>query len=600
MTPAARCPATGRRFLRSALSVLIHCQLLLFFACTQVEYDNPLDSRGTNYNPSGLELEVFGDDPLMLIAGDTYTDPGAAAWDRQGDDLTKHIHVNGTVDPATPDTYTVTYSVTDDLGNSVSKTRTVIVAPKQAQPAQDTTAPVLVVIGDNPDTIVLGESFDDPGVTATDDTDGDMSDSVSVAGTVDAASEGTYTLTYTVSDAAGNSASATREVTVVGTVNAAADTIPPTIVLKGDTMVTLAVGATFTDPGADAADNKDGDISGRVAVSGVVNTRKEGDYVLTYTVADAAGNQAQRTRTVRVGAGGPVQTDTQAPVITLNGDDPMTLSVGDTYTEPGASAVDDVDGDVSDEVTIGGTVITQEAGSYTVTYSVSDKAGNQSTATRTVVVEEEQASTDTEAPEITLKGDNPLTLRVGDTYTDPGARATDNVDGDISAGIQTTGTVNTATAGTYTVTYTVSDKAGNTDTAERSVTVKAVASGDLLETYGVPAAEPLPSQSNIQYTSITIEGTGGPSLSNIRDFTINWDAANKALHVFAFNTTDGNPDWYVPLHAKVTHTFDQAGPSFTLSGSGFSGLDGEYYITVTGSDLVWVSVEGSFAVVFTL
>lgn len=79
--------------------------------------------------------------------------------------------------------------------------------------------------------------------------------------------------------------------------------------------------------------------------------------------------------------------------------------------------------------------------------------------------------TDITAPVITLNGSNPVTVTLGTSYTDAGATATDNVDGDISASITTTSTVNMGTKGTYTVTYTVSDAAGNNATATRTVKV---------------------------------------------------------------------------------------------------------------------------------
>ena len=72
---------------------------------------------------------------------------------------------------------------------------------------------------------------------------------------------------------------------------------------------------------------------------------------------------------------------------------------------------------------------------------------------------------DTTAPVITLTGASPLTLEVGDTYTDPGATATEGVT------VTTEGTVDTNTPGTYTITYTATDAAGNTATVERTVTV---------------------------------------------------------------------------------------------------------------------------------
>ena len=81
--------------------------------------------------------------------------------------------------------------------------------------------------------------------------------------------------------------------------------------------------------------------------------------------------------------------------------------------------------------------------------------------------------TDITPPVITLNGQSSITLSVGDTYTEQGATANDNVDGNISNNIVTTGTVNTSSPGTYTVTYTVTDAASNTATLVRNVTVNA-------------------------------------------------------------------------------------------------------------------------------
>lgn len=78
--------------------------------------------------------------------------------------------------------------------------------------------------------------------------------------------------------------------------------------------------------------------------------------------------------------------DAVAPTITIIGNSTLNLNVGDTYTESGATAYDDVDGDVSSKIIITGTVNTNVAGTYTITYTVSDTAGNIGTATRTVKV----------------------------------------------------------------------------------------------------------------------------------------------------------------------------------------------------------------------
>jgi len=79
--------------------------------------------------------------------------------------------------------------------------------------------------------------------------------------------------------------------------------------------------------------------------------------------------------------------DTTPPVLTLKGANSLKLKVGDTYTEPGATAKDDRDGDISAKIKIGGDIVnTAKAGTYTIIYTVSDNAGNRSETTRDVIV----------------------------------------------------------------------------------------------------------------------------------------------------------------------------------------------------------------------
>ncbi len=104
----------------------------------------------------------------------------------------------------------------------------------------------------------------------------------------------------------------------------------------------------------------------------------------------------------------------------------------------GATASDDTDGDLTASIVVdGGAVDTSAAGTYTVTYNVSDAAGNAATQVSRTVVVEAAAPSDTTAPVITLLGDASLTLTVGETYLDDGATASDDTDGDLTASIVT-------------------------------------------------------------------------------------------------------------------------------------------------------------------
>ena len=82
--------------------------------------------------------------------------------------------------------------------------------------------------------------------------------------------------------------------------------------------------------------------------------------------------------------------DTIPPVLTLNGDASISIYQGTTFGNPGAAAVDNVDGDLTNSITVSGSVDTSTIGTYTINYDISDAAGNAATTvSRTVVVEKD-------------------------------------------------------------------------------------------------------------------------------------------------------------------------------------------------------------------
>jgi hypothetical protein len=175
--------------------------------------------------------------------------------------------------------------------------------------------------------------------------------------------------------------------------------------------------------------------------------------------------------------------DTVAPVITLNGANPVNLIYNDTvtptffqpYVEFGATS------DGGEVVTIDSSAVNETtAGTYTVYYSATDRVGNIGTTTRTVIV-----TLDADAPTVTLNNPsyNPVDLvfnstnDYSETYTEYGATATDTIDGTLSVvkTVTRNGTsvsdVDPIVAGTYTVRYTATDTAGNEGFVTRTVTV---------------------------------------------------------------------------------------------------------------------------------
>lgn len=153
--------------------------------------------------------------------------------------------------------------------------------------------------------------------------------------------------------------------------------------------------------------------------------------------------------------------DQDGPVITLNGSNPMSVALGGGYTEPGATASDAKDG--SRPVSISGSVNPLVAGTYIITYSSTDLSSNTRTVTRTVNV------ADLTPPSVTLSGTASVQIVVGGTWSDPGAMASDAVDGGVA--VVKTGSVNSAVLGTYILTYTAADLAGNVGSVTRTVNV---------------------------------------------------------------------------------------------------------------------------------
>ena len=81
--------------------------------------------------------------------------------------------------------------------------------------------------------------------------------------------------------------------------------------------------------------------------------------------------------------------DTEKPIITLNGNSTITIKINEKFTDPGATATDNKDGDISSRIVITGSVDTSKAGVYKITYSVEDNAKNVATVTRTVIIKAE-------------------------------------------------------------------------------------------------------------------------------------------------------------------------------------------------------------------
>jgi len=153
----------------------------------------------------------------------------------------------------------------------------------------------------------------------------------------------------------------------------------PALQLVGAESLMLFAGEFFDDPGVIATDQEDGNITAQVIVLSDLDVNIPGTYMLEYRVTDSGGLTSLVTRQVIVAQ------PNRAPVLSLTAGD-FTLRQNEPYIEPGFSAMDQEDGDLGALVQITGTVDTTVQGTYVITYSVTDSAGLSTVATRTVVV----------------------------------------------------------------------------------------------------------------------------------------------------------------------------------------------------------------------
>ncbi|MFC3251137.1 immunoglobulin-like domain-containing protein [Paenibacillus sepulcri] len=310
-------------------------------------------------------LALNGSNPMNVPVGHPYIEPGAIAEDRiDGIIPATAIAKSGRVDTASIGNYQILYEVSDHAGNQASVTRNVNV--------YDGDAPAVYLKGPNPMEAEAFSTFTDPGAAAVDPQDGALEPIVT--GTVNTRQLGTYTLLYSAVDQANNAApTVTRYVYVK-------DTAAPVITLEGDSVMVAGVGSTYQDPGARAEDLYEGDLSALISIQGTVDSSRPGTYSLNYNVIDTSNNEALSVRRLVYVI--------PPPVITLLGQSVIKLKAGETFTEPGAQAADAYYGDISDRITVTGSVNTQAAGTYMLRYNVQDPAGiTAAEAIRTVTVE---------------------------------------------------------------------------------------------------------------------------------------------------------------------------------------------------------------------
>ncbi len=201
------------------------------------------------------------------------------------------------------------------------------------------------------------------------------------------------------------------------------------------------------------------DISSDVIIEGNIDSSIVNNYIIKYII-NTKKREYILTREIIV-------LDGEKPQLKLAGDNPSIVCPKHKYEEAGFEAVDNIDGDVSNNVKI-------TAEGDKIIYSVSDSSGNIETQTREIVYKDDTL------PTINLKGNNNINHNLDEDYVEPGYTASDNCDGNITANVNVTGTVNTRIEGTYTLIYQVSDSSGNKVSVKRQIRVLNKKTRDIL------------------------------------------------------------------------------------------------------------------------
>lgn len=221
-------------------------------------------------------IHLNGEEKMVVLLNTTYEELGMDVKIP----LSKkkpEVHIKGTVDTAKVGTYSIQYSF-QYRGKTYKKAREVFVKEKEA--------PLIILNGDTQVHLCPNQTYEEQGYEAKDNYDGDLTSKVEVI-------KKTNNWLYQVRDSSNNLFQITRQFTYE-------DKEAPQLSLLGQEIITLYLNETYVEPGYQAIDNCDGDITNKVHISGKVNTAVKGIYELTYSVADSSGHIKEATRIVKV------------------------------------------------------------------------------------------------------------------------------------------------------------------------------------------------------------------------------------------------------------------------------------------------------------
>ena len=320
----------------------------------------------TNHPPV---ITLLGANPFVLTVGQIFADPGATSTDIEDGNLTSAIVKTGTVNTAVVGTTTLTYTVTDSGGLSASVTRTVIVNPVSITPIPVVNSCSMV----SDTTTYIGTANAVPVL-------------------VNAWNSNIAGATWIWLTATTSNPNTDQTVVFEKDFYATSTAMTGVLQIEGDNIYTATLNGVLVASSTGIWDNYSTPTSYNISSALVFGTNR---LVITVTnrgfeVPTTQYNPAGLLyRLDLTGNGCGTVTPPPAnhpPVITLVGANPLSLTVGTPFIDPGATATDTEDGVITNRIIASSTVNTNISGTYNVLYTVTDSGGLSASTTRTVIV----------------------------------------------------------------------------------------------------------------------------------------------------------------------------------------------------------------------
>ena len=353
------------------------------------------------------------------------------------------------------------------------------------------------------------------------------------------------------------------------------DVVPPVIKLNGNKNISIDTTTPYIEFGASATDNVDGNLTSKIIIKGKVDNSKIGKYIINYSVSDKSNNKIDINRTVTV-------LDKIKPIITINGSQSLSIEAGNSYIELGASATDNIDGNISSKVIIKNNVDITKKGDYTITYDVNDSSNNQAIQK----IRNVKITPDITPPILSLIGQN-LVIDQGTIYIELGATAFDKLDKNITNRVVIRGTIDNTREGNYTITYDVNDSANN---QAIQLTRKIQVTKDR-----TPPIITLNSNANItiEFKSPYVElGAKAYDLldGNITNISINSNVNSNAIgdYQVKYNVSDSSGNQAIEVVRNV-FVRDRVKPTFTTPNSISVDENQKFVMDINATDLRTIS-----------